>query len=138
MEMRPPLQALLLAPNVGLWSDVILGRQTGTIRTGHRAYAAGLVMLCCPWASACVQAEIVSVRHCRMADLTLQERRAAGFRGPKSAALAGMRRHYADLTMESPVTFILWKDADGTLIKRRQIMMAKSDEADEPILDDAR
>ena len=138
MVMKPPLQALLLAPNVGLWSDVILGRQTGTIRTGHRAYAAGLVMLCCPWASACVQAEIVSVRHCRFAELTPKERRAAGFKGPKSAALAGMRQHYVDLTMDAPVTFILWKDADGTLIQRRQLMMAKSDEADEPILDAAR
>ena len=132
---RPALSALLVAPNVGLWTDIILGRQTGTIRTGRRDYAPGVVMLCCPWASACVQAEIVAVRHCSFKDLTAAERRAAGFNGGKAAALAGMRLHYPELTMESDVTFIGWKGVQGTLVERRLLMMAKSDVADDPILD---
>lgn len=123
----PPLAALAVAPNVDLWTDIILGCQTGTIRLGHRAYAPGPVMLCCPWASACVQAEIVAVRRCRLRQLTAEECAAAGFTGNDALLLKGMRRHYPNIGPESRMTFIRWENVQGTLIEQKLLVMAKSD-----------
>lgn len=132
-KLQPALQALLVAPNVALWSDIILGRQTGTIRTGHRDHRPGAVMLCCHVASACVMADIAEVRHTRLKHLTGQECAAAGFAKP-ALVLDGMRQHYPDLSWESDVTFIRWEKLRGTLVEQRMLVMAPENRSDNPLI----
>ncbi|HTK59990.1 MAG TPA: ASCH domain-containing protein [Candidatus Baltobacteraceae bacterium] len=132
-KLQPALQALLVAPNVGLWSDIILGRQTGSIRTGHRDHRPGTVMLCCHIASACLMADIVEVRHTRLKDIFGREAIAAGFTAP-AKLLEGMRQHYPDLAWESEVTFIRWENLRGTLAERRMLIMAPSNRTEDPIV----
>jgi hypothetical protein len=114
---KPPLAALLIAPDPDMRRRVETGEKTITIREGHRDYRPGLVMLCChlePWA---VQAEIVEVRHCRLRDVTEVEMRDDGFVS-WGDMLAKMRRFYPKLALDSDVTVIRWKDAKGALVDR--------------------
>lgn len=112
--MKQALQALLIAPDHQMRTNIIYGRKTVTIREGHRDYHPGPVMICChlvPWA---VMADVISVRHCTLLEVTDEEYKADGFHS-QDDLLAGMKRFYPDMTMDSPVSVIRWENARGFL-----------------------
>jgi hypothetical protein len=131
--MRPALQALLYAPDVALWSDVILGKITATVRTEHRDYRPGPVMLCCHLASACVMAEVTEVIHCRLDEVPELKRRRAGYETAE-AMLDGMRRFYPDIGPASAVTIVAFGRLSGTLAKNGMVVMAPENRADDPLV----
>ncbi|HEY4520174.1 MAG TPA: hypothetical protein VJH33_04085 [Candidatus Paceibacterota bacterium] len=117
VELKHPMQALLVAPDNGMRSRILSGKITGTIREGSRDYRSGPVMLCChiaPWA---VLANISTVRHCTLGDVTEQEIAACGFFPPLSFVemAADMRKYYPHITEASPVTVIHWDHLEGFL-----------------------
>ena len=117
IELKQPLQALLVAPDEKMRNDILSGIKEISIRDGWRKYRAGLpVMLCChlvPWA---VMAErIVKVRHCTLKEVTKEEYVADGFKSQKDL-LAGLKRFYPNMTLKSPVTVIRWTGVKGYLV----------------------
>ena len=113
--MKPALQALLIAPDHDMRTHILYGGKTITIRKGHRDYKPGPVMLCChvvPWA---VLAEITDVRHCALQEVTEEEYEADGFLSQEDL-LKGLQKYYPNMTLDSPVTVIRWKDAKGFLV----------------------
>lgn len=113
--MKQPLYAILIAPIEEMRTRVLNGTKKITIREGHREYKPGKVMLCChlePWA---VMADIVSVRHTTLREVTEEEYAADGFVSP-GHMWEGMRRFYKDMTMDSPVTVIRWDNVEGKLV----------------------
>ncbi len=132
--MEPALQALLFAPDVALWSDVILKNCTVTIRTGRRAYQVGKpVMLCCHIASACVMAEVTEVAHCRLDEVPDLKLRRAGY-ADREDLLAGLRRFYPKLGPGDEVTVIAFGDLKGTLVDTGMVVMAPQNRADDPLV----
>lgn len=113
--MKHPLCALLLATDDEMWGNALTGRKAITIREGHRDYRVGApVMLCNTELCFCVEADVVSVRHCTLGEVTDEELQADGFRD-RDDLLAGMRQYYPQLTFESPVTVIRWDGVRGAL-----------------------
>ncbi|MFC1638744.1 ASCH domain-containing protein [Patescibacteria group bacterium] len=116
--MKQPLYALLIAPDFRMRSDILCGRKAITIRAGHRDYRVGLpVMLCChevPW---CVMADIAEVKHCRLRDVTSAELQDDGFIDHDDA-LAGLKRFYPQMTLDSDVTVVRWENLRGALKDR--------------------
>lgn len=113
--MKRPLQALLIAPDPDMRRAVIDGRKQITIREGHRAYTAGPAALFChlePWA---VMVDIVDVKHTELRSVTEEEWVADGFTS-MADMLAGMRRFYPTMNLDSPVTIIRWANAQGKFI----------------------
>lgn len=114
--MRPPLTALLLAPEESMWIDTAAGKKCITIREGHRDYTPGRpVMICCHLMCAAVMADITSVRHTTIAEVIPAEFEADGFTD-RDDMLNQLRRFYPDLTEESPVTVIQWDNVRGRLV----------------------
>ena len=113
--MKLALQALLIAPDHQMRTDILFGTKTITIREGYRDYHEGRpVMICChivPWA---VLATITSVRYCTLNEVTEEENRADGFES-REDMLGGMQKYYPDMTLDSEVTVIRWKDVTGFL-----------------------
>lgn len=113
--MKPPLYALLIAPDHGMRTGILYGGKNITIREGHRDYQPGRpVMICChiePWA---VMADITSVRHTTIAEVTKEEYEADGFHSPEDL-LEGLRRFYPSINESSPVTVIKWENVRGWL-----------------------
>lgn len=118
--MRSPLYALLLAPDLDERHNVEVGTKTITIREGHRDYQAKKpVMICChvePW---CVMADISSVRHCSLRDVTEAELRDDGYTDLDDM-LSQLREYYPTLTPSSPVTVIRWENVRGKLVDERE------------------
>lgn len=113
--MKQPLQALLVANDHGMRTNILYGAKAITIREGHRDYKPGPVMLCChevPWA---VMADIVSVRHCTLQEVTEEELGDDGFTSHDNM-LEGIRNYYSTVTMASPVTVINWTGTRGFLV----------------------
>lgn len=113
--MKQPLYAILIAPIKEMRARVLDGRKKITIREGHRDYKRGKVMLCChlePWA---VSAEITGVRHTTLREVTEAEYEADDFMSCEDM-LAGMRRFYPNMTLDSPVTVIWWDNVEGKLV----------------------
>src|SRR5438552_1236596 len=113
--MKPALQALLISPDPVSRRKILEGTQTKTVREGYRDYKNGAVMLCChlePWA---ITAEITYVCHRKLSDVTPHEYTAAGF-----TSLEGLhqdlRRYYKEISLDSPVTIITWKDVRGKIV----------------------
>ena len=117
--MKSPLQALLVAPIPEMREAILDGRKTVSIREGHRDYAVGKpVMLCCqiePW---CVMADVVSVRHCLVRDLSKEELADDGF-SSQGQMIREMRRFYPQMSSMSEVTFIRWANVRGKLVDER-------------------
>lgn len=115
--MKTPLYALLIPPDENMRKTIIAGRKTITIREGHLDYREGRpVMLCCqiePW---CVMADITSVRHTTLNDVTREEYLADGF-ATQADLLDGLRRFYPAINGESPVTVIRWENVRGRLVE---------------------
>lgn len=116
--MRPPLSALLLAPDTEERRRIENGERTITIREGYRDYREGQpVMLCChiePW---CVMADIVQVRHCTLGAVTDDEMSDDGHTDLPEM-LADLREFYPALTATSPVTVIRWANVRGKLVRK--------------------
>lgn len=113
--VRRPLQALLIAQG-NMVAEVISGQKRISIREGHRDYHAGKpVMLCCHIANWCLMADIVSVRHCTLEDVTDEEMRADGF-DTRGVCLSCLQVYYPDITWESPVTVITWDNVRGGML----------------------
>ena len=112
--MKQPLYALLITPNHRMRTNIIYREKTITIREGHRDYRPGPVMICChlvPWA---VMADITNVRHCTLCEITQEEYEADGFNS-QDDMLQGMQRFYPNMTLDSPVTIIIWEQVRGFL-----------------------
>lgn len=114
--LKPPLYALLIAPDVFMRQAIVTGQKDGTIREGHRDYKPGTtLMLCChlePWA---VMADVTQVRHATLRELADGELNSSGF-STRDEALAGLRTFYPNMTLDSPVTVIRWANARGLLV----------------------
>lgn len=114
--MKAAMQALLIAPDPVMRHNILTGRKRITIREGHRDYEAGRqLMIAChvePWA---VQADIVSVEHCKVAGVTMEQWEADGF-SCHADLLHGLRQFYPDLQWDSPVTVIRWDNVRGALV----------------------
>ena len=107
VEKKAPLVALLIAPDPQMRADILSGMKRITIREGHRDYRPGPVMLCChlePWA---VLTRVETVAHKLLGEVSDAELLADGFAN-RAELLAGMRRFYPTITMDSPVTVIEW------------------------------
>ena len=113
--MKQPLYALLVAPDHRMRTDILYGGKSISIREGHRDYKPGHpVMLCChivPWA---VMADITSVQHCTLREVTKEDYQAEGFHTQKDL-LNGLKRFYPAMTLDSPVTVICWTNVKGFL-----------------------
>ncbi|MFC1702932.1 ASCH domain-containing protein [Patescibacteria group bacterium] len=118
--MQVPLYALLLAPDDNERRAVESGQKTITIRKGHRDYRVGYaVMICChiePW---CVMADISSVVHCTLEEVTEEELRDDGFTD-HADMIAQLGRFYPDISLTSQVTVIRWVDVRGKLVDAQQ------------------
>lgn len=119
MPLKPPLYALLIAPDKKMRDAILDGKKKITIREGHRDYPVGQkVMLCCnlvPWA---VMATITNVRHCTLQEVTRGELYAEGFSSHEEL-LRDLRQYYPNISSSSPITIIGWDDPAGTLINIR-------------------
>lgn len=110
--MKSVLQALLIAPDQDMRSKVLTNQKSISIREGHRDYKIGPIMLCChlvPWS---VMAQVISVTHCTLQDVTEQACIDDGF-ASQVDLLAGLKRHYPSMTLNSPVTIIRWNNIQG-------------------------
>lgn len=113
--MKNPLYALLVAPDTYMREEILLGKQQTTIREGHRDYRSGPVMLCChiePWA---VMADIIYVGFPTLGRVKEEDYQDAGF-STKEEMVEGLRKFYPDITLESPVTVIRWRNVRGILV----------------------
>ena len=115
-NIRPPLYALLVAPDEKTRNAIIYGQISATIRTDHRDYEEGQsVMLCChldPWV---VFAIITNVRHCTLNEISKDEVLECGF-NTREEVIQGLRKYYPDLNQDSPITFIKWNNVQGWLV----------------------
>lgn len=115
---KQPLYALLIAPDHETRRSILYGGKCISIREGNRDYRPGPVMICChlePWA---VMADITSVRHCALAEVTEEEYEADGF-WSHDELLAGLRQYYPNINLDSPVTVIRWNNVRGWLVDNK-------------------
>ena len=113
--MKPPLQALLIAPGDGMIADIITGSQNGSLREGHRDYKVGQpIILCCHLANFAVMADVTEVKHTVIKDLTTYDIYPAGF-DCLEEILPRLRQFYPKLTANSPITVIRWVNVRGAI-----------------------
>jgi len=114
--MKRPMVALLVSPESRIREGILEGTITASVREGHRDYRRGdILVLFCPWVVWSVLADIVEVRHVKLADLRPEECHAAGY--PSLGRLfEGLRIVYPNITLSSPVTVIRWENVRGTLV----------------------
>ena len=135
--MKSPLVALLFAPDEKMWTCIISGAKQITIREGRRDYQVGQpAMLCRHLCNHVVMADIVSVRHCLLRNVTKKEYKADGFKS-RSELLQGLRRFYPNLKMDSPVTVIGWKNARGVLVDNHKDFLDQCEKASLGLIDSA-
>ncbi len=113
--MKPPLQALLIAPGDGMIADIITGSQNGSLREGHRDYKVGQpIILCCHLANFAVMADVTEVKHTFIKDLTDDDVRPAGFHFYEEV-FHRLRKFYPNLNLDSPITVIRWANVRGAI-----------------------
>ncbi len=118
IEIKGPLQALLISPDHKTRFDILDGKKTVTVRQGWRKYFVGPVMLCChirPWA---VMADIVDVRHCFLREVTEEECRGSGFKNLEDLT-RGLKKYYPDINPDSVVTVIKWQNVRGLWVDHK-------------------
>ncbi|GEM_PF-2568964 len=103
--------------------DMILaGTKTATIRVGDRMCSVGdeLVLYChiVPWV---VMADVVSVRRCKLDEVTAQEFADAGHDGPTSVSaakqfIAHLKPYYPEICPDFIVTVIRFTNVRGALV----------------------
>ena len=83
-----------------------------TIREGHRDYTEGSILIGCDILNWACMANITSVKHCLLHEVTDNELKDDGFYDLEDAA-KGLSEYYPNINIYSPVTVIRWE-----LIKR--------------------
>lgn len=118
--MKQPLQALLIAGEA-MGRGTILGHKTISIREGHRGYRAGEpLILCCEKIGWSAMADVTSVRHCALKEVSENELLDDGF--PNHAvALETLQRFYPNMSMDSDVTIIRWNNVRGRCVEARTL-----------------
>jgi len=114
VALKPPLQALLVAPDWIMRKKILTGEKRITIREGHRDYRLGQVMISCHLMPFAVMAEIIEVRHCKLKEVTKEEWKNDGFTSQEDL-LEGLRKFYPSINLDSPVTVIKWGKISGFL-----------------------
>lgn len=117
--MKQGLQGLLIAPDRKMRDAIHRGIKAITIREGHRDHKPGPALIAChiePWA---VMADITSVRHCTLREVTKEEYKADGFNS-KVELLNGMRKFYPNMNLDSPVTVIRWTNVHGYWVDHKE------------------
>lgn len=122
-ELKLPVYALLVAPELPMRFAILSGEKYGSLREGHRDYRVGRpLMLCCqidPW---CVMADITHVSHTTVGTVSPAEFQPAGF-DSRHHVLDDLRRFYAGLQWESPITVIHWTNVRGKLVNDHKAKM---------------
>lgn len=117
-DVRPPLQALLFAPDENMWNDLLSGRKEITLRQGYRDYKIDKpVILCCHIFGYAVMADVTSARYCLLKEVTEDEYSADGFTSPEDM-LEQMKQYYSDLTEDSPMTVVTWENVRGSIVDK--------------------
>ena len=101
------LQALLIAGEE-MRDEVRSGMKNISIRTGHRDYIKGRILIGCHLLDWAVMGQITQVRHTSLSNVTLDELRADGFDSHEQAIFV-LSQWYPDIHMGSDVTIIRWK-----------------------------
>lgn len=104
--MQRALQAILVAGALQQ-AAVTSGAKKLTIRYGHRNYTKGPVLIGCHLRNWAHLAQLVSVRHTTLEQVTDAERCEDGY-DSVAAMLVDLRRYYPDIRPESPVTVLRW------------------------------
>ena len=106
--MKRPLQAILIAGE-DQKNKVLTHKKNITIRTGHRDYIPGTVILCCHILNWATMRRITSVRHTQLKDVEQQELLDDGFTS-RDQMLSDLQKYYPDLAWDSDVTIVRWDD----------------------------
>ncbi|MBI2406606.1 MAG: ASCH domain-containing protein [Candidatus Harrisonbacteria bacterium] len=98
---------------------ILAGMKTATIRVGYRPCSAGdeLVLYCHiqPWV---VMADVVSVRHCKLSEVTAQEFKDEGYDDPATAMdryIANLKPYHPEVGPDSIVTVVRFTNVRGKL-----------------------
>lgn len=116
MELKKPLQALLISPDKKSRERILSEEQNTTIIKGWRTYQKGYAVLCCPIEPWCVGAEIDSIRYTRTKKVTKNEYNKMGYASHKDM-VEDLKNFYPNINLESPVTVISWKNITGKLVE---------------------
>ena len=114
--MKPPLQALLIAPDEEMREKILRGEKQITIREGHRDYRLGNCLLACPDEPWCVEVNVTNVRHCLIGKISKEEYRADGYES-QGRMLRDLRRFYPNIELQTPATVIQWENVRGKLVE---------------------
>ncbi len=119
--MRPVLQAILIPTrDFQLKTDIMTGYKDILIWEGHRDYHVGTVLFCDweePWV---VRAYIYEVQLKILSQVTQEELELNDINSIEEL-LKKMQERYGDITMDSPVTVIRWKNVCGALTRNEEI-----------------
>lgn len=106
--MKRPLQAILIAGE-SQRDEVLANKKSITIRTGHRDYKQGTVILCCHLINWATMRNITDVRMTTLQNVTEQEWLDDGFES-QSEMVTELRKYYPDITLDSDVTVVRWNN----------------------------
>lgn len=133
LQLKRPLEALLISPDRVMRANAVSGQKKITIREGHRAHSKGPAILCCdrwgPWA---VMVDIVDIKYRLLSEVTREEWEADGFTS-QDDLLAGMRVFYHTLELSSPVTVVRWKNVRGFFVDNPEAHQAHLDSLPDPL-----
>ena len=107
-KMKKPLQAILIAGEQ-MRDDTLSGKKKITIREGHRDYEKGPVLLGCHILNWAKMAEITSVKHTILRDIS--EKDLIDDFGSPSHFMASktLSQWYPNINLDSAVTVVRWK-----------------------------
>ncbi len=111
--MKNPLYGLLIADDAQMRFNLITGVKRISIREGHRDYKNGPMLIGDPENSFfIVMVDITEVKHLLLSDVTLEEWEADGFVSQEDM-LTQLKQFYPKITLDSPVTILLWNKVRG-------------------------
>jgi hypothetical protein len=113
--MKRALQAILMSASDEQWENILSKVKEITIREGERDYVPGFCVLTNIDTNRSVGADITSVRHCKLKEVTHIECLEDNFRDHEDM-YEGMKKYYPNMTPESDVTIIRWNNARGLLM----------------------
>lgn len=115
-NLREPDQSLRIAADHSMWGDVLSGRKTISIRTDHRAYRPGRILIGCHIFGIAVEADVLEeggVKHCKLHEITQEELEADGFVSHDDMLEQMRSSYYPDLHEDSDVTVLRWENVRG-------------------------
>jgi len=105
--MKRALQGLLIAGEEAR-DEVKNGSRKVTIREGHRDHTLGPVLIGCHLLDWAVKAEIISVTHTYLGNVSQQDLEDDGYKNVDEA-IEDLSQWYPDIGLESPVTVLRWE-----------------------------